>query len=170
MASRSTLAAALIVPLVCGACSRQATIALQDGSRVEGRILGGRGDALVLANDEAGQLEVPRTRVREIRHPGTPAIVGGSVLLVTGAVLLTAAGLRDCSQNEDPPPEEGSPRFDFDMCEPARAIGMLIGGTTAATGIGVGVYGIHVKQASHARASGEASDLDARGLRITARF
>jgi hypothetical protein len=120
-------------------CSRSATVHTRNGGDVEGRIEENRGGTLHLTR-HGEPVEVPAADVVEIDHPGDTALSVGMFLLVLGAPMILAD-----------PPTGGSKCNSDGACYPAHPLGQL-GVVAAATGVGIGAYGltVHLMSASHA--------------------
>jgi len=128
-------AAALSSVLGVSGCGQQATVVLRDGRSVTGRIVEKRDRILVVENDDVGRVGIAEASVAEIEHPGTGAMITGGVLLGVGSLFLLGAAATDCSG-----------------CEIVRASGFVMGGELGVSGLGVGVYGLAVHEASKSRA------------------
>lgn len=82
------------------ACSTTATITRLSGPPVEGDIVGGSRNSIVVTDDNGFRHAIPRSDIRDIDHPGNVhATVGGAVLAY--GVLNIAVGLPECERRTD---------------------------------------------------------------------
>ncbi|HVR21034.1 MAG TPA: hypothetical protein VMS65_15085 [Polyangiaceae bacterium] len=82
-------------------CGTTATITRNDGTPVEGWILGGTQESVVVDSRAGKRTEIPRNQIADIDHPGNVhAIVGGSVLAYGGIVI--ASSFPDCRRSSEP--------------------------------------------------------------------
>ena len=91
---RSCLLAPVLV--IATGCGTTATITRMDGTTVEAKITGGELQKLHLEQD-GDPLEIPRSQVRDISHPGKAATIIGGILAGYG-VLNIAVGAPMCPE------------------------------------------------------------------------
>ena len=137
------------------ACSRQATVVLHDGRTVHGRIIENNDGVIALESNTSGTIKIAEQQVNDIEHPGKAAMYSGAALLAAGAVVFTLLALQDCTVEPDGPTESDheSAANRASRCRGLRTYGMVVGGATGATGIGVGYYGFDVQEDSRTRAA-----------------
>jgi len=120
-------------------CSRSATLHTRSAGDIEGRIEENHDGTLRLTR-HGKPVEVPADEVVDIDHPGEPAMGVGALLIIVGVPLMLA----------DPPTRETQCNADG-VCGPGHLVGGF-GMVAAATGLGIGAYGltVHLMSASAA--------------------
>lgn len=92
------LASVLSVCCVLGACGNTARITLDDGTAVEGKIVGSNVVSIMVEEEGGGALQaVRRSSVTDIDHPGNGALTVGLILAVYGAANI-ALGAPRCEK------------------------------------------------------------------------
>jgi hypothetical protein len=140
--------------LASAGCGKQATIALNDGSTVQGRIVESRNHVLVAENEAGARLIISESAVRDITHPGTALAVTGSLLFAVGSTMMLAGALTDCSTRKAEREESAGYGNLFGGCAFEKAVVVAQGAALALPGLGLGIYGIYVFFDSKARAGG----------------
>jgi hypothetical protein len=120
----------ILAAAACAAsCSPTATIHLRGNERTEGEILESNPAALYVRTAD-GERTIPRGKVKDIDHPGTTAMVVGTVLSIAGL----SAGVHAGAQWQETPMEERNRLY----------AQMGAGGVALITGIALAAYGASV--------------------------
>jgi hypothetical protein len=122
------------------ACGQRATIHTRDGYTHVGTIERGDPRHVVFDDGKGRIVAVPRSAVEEVDHPGTPAIIAGSVVIAVGALWGLALANADCYPDD---------RLTCGEQESTNeAAGWVLFGLHAIPGTGVLLYGIVIKTLS----------------------
>jgi hypothetical protein len=87
---------ATMLMLLCG-CSTTATISRANGRQLEGKIIGSNASAIIVETEGDSTLNIPRSEITDIDHPGNASAVVGGFLGAYG-VLNIATGASGCSE------------------------------------------------------------------------
>ena len=87
---------ATMLVLLCG-CSTTATISRANGAQLEGKIIGSNSSAILVETEGNSSLNIPRSEITDIDHPGNASAVVGGFLGAYG-VLNIATGASGCSE------------------------------------------------------------------------
>jgi hypothetical protein len=82
------------------ACSTTATIYRNSGMMMEGSIIGGSRDAILVEPNHGPRQEVPRDDIAEIDHPGNVHALVGGIVLAYGIGNI-AVGMDECQNRTD---------------------------------------------------------------------
>ena len=127
-----------VATLSCCSCGSAASVRLQDGSYVNGRILKGSRETVWVQSFGGSIVRVPRRQVDDVDHPGTAILIVGSALTATAVAVATHNALT-CEDTAD---------MYGRNCE---ALGYVLMAPVFATGAGMGLWGLATQESSRMR-------------------